>query len=153
MRGYSTQKTLAKNPKNLTSVIKSAEEGTKTLGSFKDEISALAIRPPYQPGPTFLGENALKEINLTTETPHSFLKPSVHPSAESACLQSFSKQPSWAVVRNRQPRFEIGSLGLVHWDDLEGWYGEGSGRGFRDGEHMYTRGRFMLMCGRTNTIV
>ena len=25
------------------------------------------------------------------------------------------------------------SLGLVHWDDPEGWYGEGGGRGFRIG--------------------
>ena len=24
-----------------------------------------------------------------------------------------------------------GSLGLVHWDDPEAWYGEGSGRGFK----------------------
>ena len=27
-------------------------------------------------------------------------------------------------------------LGLVHGDDLEGWYGEGGGRGVQDGEHM-----------------
>ena len=46
-----------------------------------------------------------------------------------------------------------GSLGLVHWDDPEGWYGEGGGRGVQDGEHVYTRGRFMLMCGKTNTIL
>ena len=26
-----------------------------------------------------------------------------------------------------------GCLGLVHWDDPEGWYGEGAGRGFRMG--------------------
>ena len=26
-----------------------------------------------------------------------------------------------------------GCLGLVHWDDPEGWYGEGGGRGFRMG--------------------
>ena len=26
-----------------------------------------------------------------------------------------------------------GSLGLVHWDDPEGWYGWGGGRGFRMG--------------------
>ena len=26
---------------------------------------------------------------------------------------------------------DTGSLGLVHWDDPEGWYGEGGGRGFR----------------------
>ena len=28
---------------------------------------------------------------------------------------------------------DTGCLGLVHWDDLEGWYGEGGGRGFRRG--------------------
>ena len=29
------------------------------------------------------------------------------------------------------------SSGLVHWDDPEGWDGEGGGRGVQDGEHMY----------------
>ena len=28
---------------------------------------------------------------------------------------------------------DTGCLGLVHWDDPEGWYGEGKGRGFRMG--------------------
>ena len=28
---------------------------------------------------------------------------------------------------------DTGSLGLVHWDDPEGWYGEGGGGGFRMG--------------------
>ena len=40
---------------------------------------------------------------------------------------------------------DTGCLGPVHWDDLEGWYGEGGGRWVQDGEHMYTCGRFMLM--------
>ena len=31
-------------------------------------------------------------------------------------------------------------LGLVHWDDPEGWYGEGGRRRVQDGEHMYTCG-------------
>ena len=31
-------------------------------------------------------------------------------------------------------------LGLVHWDDPEGWNGEGGGRRVQDGEHMYTCG-------------
>ena len=31
---------------------------------------------------------------------------------------------------------DTGCLGLVHWDDPEGWYGEGGGRGVQDGEHM-----------------
>ena len=43
-------------------------------------------------------------------------------------------------------------LGLVHWDNPEGWYGEGGGRRAWDGEHVYTCGRFMLMYGKTNTI-
>jgi len=48
---------------------------------------------------------------------------------------------------------DTGSLGLVHWDDPEGWYGEGDGRGVQDGEHMYTRGGCMLLYCKTNTIL
>ena len=44
---------------------------------------------------------------------------------------------------------DTGCLGLVHWDDPEGWYGEGGGRGVQDWEHVYTHGRFMLMYGKT----
>ena len=36
---------------------------------------------------------------------------------------------------------DTGCLGLVHWDDPEGWYGEGGGRRVQDGEHMYTCGK------------
>ena len=35
---------------------------------------------------------------------------------------------------------EIGCSGLVHWDDPEGWDGEGGGRGFQDVGYMYTHG-------------
>ena len=48
---------------------------------------------------------------------------------------------------------ETGCLGLVHWDDPEGWYGEGGGWGVQDWEHEYTCGGFMLMYGKTNTIL
>ena len=48
---------------------------------------------------------------------------------------------------------DTGSLGLVHWDDPEGWYGERGGRQVQDGEHMYTCGRFTLIFGKTNTIM
>ena len=44
---------------------------------------------------------------------------------------------------------DTGCLGLVHWDDPEGWYGEGDGRRVQDGEHVYTHGRFMLIYGKT----
>ena len=53
-----------------------------------------------------------------------------------------------------------GCLGLVHWNDPEGWNGEGGGgreegvgRSVQDGEHVYTSGGFMLMYGKTNTIL
>ena len=43
--------------------------------------------------------------------------------------------------------------GMVHWNDPEGWTGEGGGKGYQHGEHVYPRGRFMLMYGKTNTIL
>ena len=43
---------------------------------------------------------------------------------------------------------ETGHSKLVHWDDPEGWDGEGGGRGVQDGEHMHTRGGFMSMYGK-----
>ena len=46
---------------------------------------------------------------------------------------------------------DTGCLGLVHWDDPEGWYREGGGRGVQDGEHMYTCGGFISIFGKTNT--
>ena len=48
---------------------------------------------------------------------------------------------------------DTGCLGLVHWDDPEGWYGEGGGRGVQDGENVYTCGGFMLMYDKTNIIL
>ena len=48
---------------------------------------------------------------------------------------------------------DTGSLGLVHWDDPEGWYGEGGGRRIQDWEHVYPRGGFMFVYGKTNNIV
>ena len=35
---------------------------------------------------------------------------------------------------------ETGCLGLVHWEDPEGWDGVVGGRWVQDGEHMYTHG-------------
>ena len=39
---------------------------------------------------------------------------------------------------DHQPRLDAWNKcsGLVHWEDPEGWDGEGGGRGNRDGEHM-----------------
>ena len=46
---------------------------------------------------------------------------------------------------------DSGCLGLVHWDDPEGWYGEGGERRVQDGDNVYTWGGFMLIYGKTNT--
>ena len=48
---------------------------------------------------------------------------------------------------------DTGCSGLVHWDDPEGWEGEGGGRGVQYGEHMYTHGGFKSMYCKTNTIL
>ena len=56
---------------------------------------------------------------------------------------------------SQQSRFDARywNLGLVHWDDPEGWYGEGGERRAQDGAHMYTCGGFILVFGKTNTIM
>ena len=42
------------------------------------------------------------------------------------------------------------ATGLEHCDDPEGWDGEGGGRGFQDGEQMYTHGWFMSVYGKNH---
>ena len=64
------------------------------------------------------------------------------------CIISYMKR-----VTSPGLMHDTGCLGLVHWDNPEGWYKEGRGRGVQDGEHMYTCGGFMLMYGKTNTIL
>ena len=64
------------------------------------------------------------------------------------CIISYKKQ-----ITSPDLMQDTGCSGLVHWDDPEGWDGEGGGRGVQDGEHMYTRGGFMVMYGKTNTIL
>ena len=64
------------------------------------------------------------------------------------CIISYMKQ-----VASPGSMHDTGCLGLVHWDDPEGWYGEGGGRRVQDGEHVYTCGGFMLIYGKTNTIL
>ena len=54
-------------------------------------------------------------------------------------------QERMRLGRGSQAGNDTGCLGLVHWNDPEGWYGEGGGRGVQDGEHIYNHGGFMLM--------
>ena len=55
------------------------------------------------------------------------------------------------ISYKNQSRFNAGYRMLGA--GAQGWYGEGGGRGVQDGEHVYTRGGFMLMYGKTNTIL
>ena len=51
------------------------------------------------------------------------------------CMLSYVRQ-----ITNSGSMHEIGCSELLHWDDPEGWDGEGDGRGIQDGEHMCTHG-------------
>ena len=64
------------------------------------------------------------------------------------CIISYVKQ-----IASPGSMHDTGCSGLVHWYHTEGWDGEGDGRGVQNGECMYTHGRFMLMYGKTNTIL
>ena len=45
---------------------------------------------------------------------------------------------------------ETGCSGLVQWDDLGGWDGEGGGRGVLNGEQVFAHGCFVLMFGKNH---
>ena len=47
-----------------------------------------------------------------------------------------SDKKSMKRVASPGSMHDTGCLGLVHWDDPEGWNGEGGGRRAQDGEHM-----------------
>jgi len=64
------------------------------------------------------------------------------------CIISYKK-----LITSPGSMQDTGCLVLVHWDDSEGWYGEGGRRRVQDGEHVYTHGRFMLTYGKINTIL
>ena len=61
------------------------------------------------------------------------------------CILSYVK---W--ITSPGSMHDTGFSKLVHWDDPEGWDGEGGGRGIQDGEYIYTRCRFMSMYGKAN---
>ena len=48
------------------------------------------------------------------------------------CIISYMKR-----ITSPGSMHDAGCLGLVHWDDPVGRYGEGGGRRVQDGEHMY----------------
>ena len=61
--------------------------------------------------------------------------------------------PYMKRVTSPDSMHDTGCLWLVHWDNPEGWYGDGGGWRVKDGEHMFTCGRLILIYGKTNTIL
>ena len=61
------------------------------------------------------------------------------------CILSYVKH-----IASPGSMHETGCSELVHWDDPEGWDGEGGGRGVQDREHMDTHGGFMSMHGKSH---
>ena len=59
------------------------------------------------------------------------------------CILPYVKRITSPVLMH-----DTGCWGLVHWDDPEGWDGEGGGKEVQDGEHMYPRGRFMSIMAK-----
>ena len=47
------------------------------------------------------------------------------------CISSYMKR-----IASPRSMHDTGCSGLVPWDDPEGWYGDGDGRGAQDEEHM-----------------
>ena len=64
------------------------------------------------------------------------------------CILSYVK---WIATSGSM--HETRCMGLVYWDDPEGWDGEGGGRRVQDVEHMYSHGGFMSMFGKTTIIL
>ena len=63
------------------------------------------------------------------------------------CIISHIKQ-----IASPDSMHDTGCLRLVHWDDPEGWYGEGVWRGSGWGICVH-RGGFKLMFVKTNTLL
>ena len=61
----------------------------------------------------------------------------------------------WAKkeMPNHNQKFEFDAWGWCTGMTQRDGMGREVGGGFQDGEHVYTHGRFMLMYGKTNTIL
>ena len=75
---------------------------------------------------------------------------------DTAVRQRNAEQMAAAVAEMARVRKEFPNVFFINpgFDvGPEGWYGEGGGRRVQDGEHMYTCGGFILIFGKTNTVM
>ena len=61
------------------------------------------------------------------------------------CILPYVKQ-----ITSPSLMHETGHWNLVHWDNPEGWDGEGGGTGVQDGGDMHTHGWFMSVYGQNH---
>ena len=61
------------------------------------------------------------------------------------CILPYVKQMTSPSLMQK-----IGHLNLVHWDNPEGWDGEGGGRGAWDGAHLLTHGWIISTYGKNH---
>ena len=83
--------------------------------------------------PTAWQDEALARDGVSREVPCSALKGETVPDS----LPATPKSPPCKISRMKRVAspdlmHDTGCLGLVHWDDPEGWYGEGGGRRVQD---------------------
>ena len=84
-------------------------------------------------------DSILKSRDITLPTKVHLGKPMFFPVVKYGCESWTIKKASPGLMH------DTGCLELLHWDDPEGWYGEGRGASVQDGEHVYTCGGFMLI--------
>ena len=116
----------------------------KTIRPFRYDLSQI----PYDY--TVEVTNRLKGLDLVNRVTEK-LWTEVRNTVQQAVIKTIPKKKK--CKKQKWLMHDTGCLGLVHWDDPEGWYGEGGGRRVQDGEHMYTCGGFILIFGKTNTIL
>ena len=126
-------------------------ETVETVAEFKflgSKITAEGDCSHVIKGSLLLGSRVLTNLDSILKSRASVGEGGViWENAIETCIISYMKS-----IASSGSMHDTGCLGLVHWDDLEGWYGEGGGRWVQDGEHMYTCGRFLWRNGKTNTI-
>ena len=62
----------------------------------------------------------------------------------------------WNIIQSlkrNESRSHYNMMNLENKGSPEGWNGEGGGRRVQDGKHMYTCGGFILIFGKTNTVM
>ena len=116
----------------------------KTTRPFRYDLSQI----PYDY--TVEVTNRLKGLDLVNRVPEK-LWMEVRNTVQQAVIKTIPEKKK--CKKQKWLMHDTGYLGLVHWDDPEGWYEEGGGSRVQDGEHMYTCGGFISIFGKTNTIM